>query len=221
MPPAADAILFDLDGTLLDSLSSIALSMNEALASIALPTHETKAYRRFVGDGVRVLAERVLPPSERHRVDELLDAYRPRYRARQLEAPAYDGVQAMLDALAARKIPMAVLTNKPDDLAVEIVGALFAAIPFAHVRGERPSVPKKPDPTQALELARRMGARPERCWFVGDTPTDVQTAKNAGMTAVAVLWGFRPKEELEAAGAARFASSPEALVSMLFEGVSR
>jgi|LNFM01.1.fsa_nt_gb phosphoglycolate phosphatase len=209
-----DAILFDLDGTLLDSLASIGTAMNEALASLSLATHALDAYRHFVGDGVRVLAERVLAESARHRVDELLSAYRPRYRARQLEAPAYDGVREMLAALGARGVPMSVLTNKPDDLAIEIVRSLFDQTRFVVVRGERDGVPKKPDPTQALELARAMDVEPGRCWFVGDTPTDVRTARNAGMQAIAVLWGFRGHDELEQAGASVFVSSPMALVAL-------
>ncbi len=210
-----DAILFDLDGTLLDSLASIATAMNEALDSLSLATHPLDAYRHFVGDGVRTLAERVLGPTQLSHTEALLEAYRPRYRARQLEAPLYDGVSDMLAAFARRGIPMAVLTNKPDDLAREIVAALLPSSLFAIVRGEHAKGPKKPDPAQALEIAAVMGAAPERCWFVGDTPTDVRTAQNAGMLPIAVLWGFRPREELEASGATVFVSHPRELPELL------
>lgn len=212
-----DAILFDLDGTLLDSLASIATAMNEALASLSLPQHSIEAYKHFVGDGVRVLAERVLAPSELPRVDELLTAYRPRYRARQLEAPPYDGVHAMLSAFVSRGVSLSVLTNKPDDLAGEIVRSLFADVPFAVIRGELGAGSKKPDPTQALAIARDVRADPARCWFIGDTPTDVSTARNAGMQCVAVLWGFRGRDELASAGATVFVERPSALVA-LFDG---
>jgi phosphoglycolate phosphatase len=212
-----DAILFDLDGTLLDSLASIGLAMNDALESLALPPHPIDAYKHFVGDGVRVLAERVLAPVEHHRVDELLVAYRPRYRARQLDAPAYEGVRVMLDALGALGISQSVLTNKPDDLAREIVASMLAGVPFAHVRGEREGGPKKPDPAQALEIARAVNATPERCWFIGDTPTDVHTARNAGMQCIAVLWGFRGRDELELAGAEVFVAHPSEIVALASE----
>jgi phosphoglycolate phosphatase len=208
------AILFDLDGTLLDSLHSIATAMNEALEALGLPTHPIEAYKHFVGDGVRTLAERVLPANAQDRIESLLAAYRPRYRARQLEAPAYEGVHAMLEALASRGIALSVLTNKPDDLAGEIVRSLFRSIPFAVVRGERVGGPKKPDPTQALAIAHALGLAPSQCWFVGDTPTDVRTARNAGMPCVAVLWGFRGREELANAGATVFVDYPRELVAL-------
>lgn len=207
--------MFDLDGTLLDSLASIGTAMNEALASLSLPTHPLDSYRHFVGDGVRVLAERVLAKDQHARIDALLVAYRPRYRARQLDAPAYEGVHEMLAALSAKNIPLCVLTNKPDDLAVEIVSALFHETRFAIVRGEREGVAKKPDPTQALELARALDVEPQRCWFIGDTPTDIATAKNAAMHPVAVLWGFRGRDELAQAGANVLISEPMELVRMI------
>ncbi|MBL8681676.1 MAG: HAD family hydrolase [Myxococcales bacterium] len=219
-PTRPAAILFDLDGTLLDSLASIGVAMNEALASLGLPTHPIDAYRRFVGDGVRVLAERVLAPEQHHHIAALLAAYRPLYRARQLDAPAYDGIFEMLSALEAAGIPMCVLTNKPDDLALEIVGALFRETRFVVVRGEREGVPKKPDPTQALELAAAVGVEPASCWFVGDTPTDIATAKNAGMRPIAVLWGFRGRDELERAGAETLVDAPAALVRLALSASS-
>jgi len=212
-----DAILFDLDGTLLDSLASIASAMNEALAALSLAVHPIEAYKHFVGDGVRVLAERVLPASEQHRIDALLEEYKPRYRARQLEAPPYEGVRAMLADLVARGVSLSVLTNKPDDLAGEIVRSLFADVSFAVIRGERAGGSKKPDPTQALAIAREARAEPGQCWFVGDTPTDVHTARNAGMQCVAVLWGFRGRDELERAGASVFVEHPQQLVALLDE----
>jgi phosphoglycolate phosphatase len=215
MAPTPDAILFDLDGTLLDSLGSIGTAMNDALARLSLPPHPLEAYRRFVGDGVRALAERVLSPGERHRADALIEAYRPLYRARQLEAPLYEGIMAMVGRVAAHGVPMAVLTNKPDDLAGEIVGALFAPGTFAITRGERADEPRKPDPTVALALARLMNARPARCWFVGDTPTDIETARAAEMLPVGVAWGFRSREELLAAGARVLVPTPADLVELL------
>lgn len=209
-----DAILFDLDGTLLDSLASIGTAMNDALASLSLPTHPLQSYNHFVGDGVRVLAERVLARSDQHHVEALLRAYRPLYRARQLEAPAYDGVHAMLATLQARGVSLSVLTNKPDDLAREIVATVFGSVRFDVVRGELPGGSKKPDPAQALQIASQINASPERCWFIGDTPTDVHTARNAGMPCVAVLWGFRGRDELAAAGATVFVHAPSEIVAL-------
>jgi phosphoglycolate phosphatase len=218
MDDRPDAILFDLDGTLLDSLDSIGTAMNDALAALSLPAHPLGAYRRFVGDGVRALAERVLAPEERHRADALIEAYRPLYRARQLHAPLYEGIETMVRGLASRGVAMAVLTNKPDDLAGEIVGALFAPGTFAVTRGERADEPRKPDPTVALALARAMKARPASCWFVGDTPTDMKTAIAAGMLPIGVAWGFRPEEELLASGARVMISRPGQLEELVRHG---
>lgn len=213
MPPI-DAVIFDLDGTLADSLADIGEAMNEMLASHGLPTHGLDAYKTFVGEGVENLTRRALPEEQRGELARYLDDYRARY-ARRLanQTRPYPGVPELLDALVERKLALAVLSNKRDDFTVELVRQLFSRWPFRVVRGERAGTPRKPDPTAALEVAAELGVAPAHVAFVGDTAIDIKTARAAGMLAVGVTWGFRPERELEAAGAHVVIRRPEQLLS--------
>ncbi len=204
-----DSVIFDLDGTLVDSLADIANAMNDVLRERNLPTHGLDAYRRFVGEGVRRLVERATAPSARHLRDELVAAFRARYVPHMLdESRPYAGVAELLRDLGHRGITMAVLSNKPHDATLAMVQALFPDASFAVVRGHREGEPTKPDPKVALEIAGRLGSPPERCAFVGDTKTDMRTAVAAGMVPIGVLWGFRDAEELLANGATHLATRP-------------
>jgi phosphoglycolate phosphatase len=207
-------LIFDLDGTLLDSLGDIGGAMNEALAARGWPSHPITDYLRMVGEGIEMLARRAAPKGED--ITGLVDQYRARYRARmEHETRPYEGVADLLDALAERKVPMAVLSNKKDDFTVELVKRQLARWPFVAVRGEREGVPRKPDPGAALELAAELRLRPSEIAFVGDTPIDVKTALAAGMLPVAVLWGFRTRAELSAAGARHLLTRPGELMALL------
>lgn len=187
--------IFDLDGTLLDSLGDIAAAMNRTLAARGFPTHPLDAYRLFIGDGVQKLAERALPASARAESASVVEAYQQDYAEHLLEnTTPYEGIPALLDALSARGLPMAVLSNKPDAATRKLVAALLGRWQFRAVAGERPGIPRKPDPTAALGLAAAMGVPPADVSFVGDTLVDVKTARAAGMRAVGVLWGFRASE---------------------------
>jgi phosphoglycolate phosphatase len=209
-------LIFDLDGTLLDSIADIGGAMNDALAARGFPAHEMSAYLQMVGEGVETLALRALPKDAHVDVTEFVAAYRVRYAERmEANTKPYDGIPAMLDALAARGLPMAVLSNKREDFTVELVRRQLSKWRFVEVRGERRGVPRKPDPTAALELARVLGVAPKDCAFVGDTPIDVQTAIAAGMQPVAVLWGFRGHDELHRAGARTLLTHPRDLISLL------
>ena len=206
-------MIFDLDGTLADSLSDIGGAMNEALLARGLSAHPLEAYRQFVGEGVEVLAQRAAPGLAPAAITGLVDAYRARYAARiDAQTRPYDGVPAMLDALVAARVPLAVLSNKRDDFTLELVRRLFGRWPFADVRGERVGVPRKPDPTAALEIALSFGVPPADCAFVGDTAIDIRTALAAKMIPIGVLWGFRGADELRAAGARRLLSHPRELL---------
>ncbi len=196
------AVLFDLDGTLLDSIEDIGDAMNAVLSERGHPVHTMRAYRTLVGEGARELARRALPAHARHDVDDTLGRYKAHYRANLVvKSKPYDGVPEMLEALARASIVMAIVTNKPHDVAVEIVARVFAPRTFAIVLGQRDGEPHKPDPHVALSVARELGADPSETWFVGDTDTDMRTASNAGMRAMGVTWGFRDRDELEANGA--------------------
>lgn len=210
-------IIFDLDGTLVDSLEDLADSMNAVLASRGFPTHPVAPYQRFVGDGIATLVRRALPSTDRG--DDLIAScvleMRQEYAGRQLaKTRPYPGVAELLRSLAERGLKTAVFSNKPDGPTREVVAALFAAHPFDAVRGARPDAPLKPDPTVALQLAGENGEAPEETVYVGDTDTDMLTGQRAGMFTVGVTWGFRGEEELRASGADSIVHKPLELLRL-------
>lgn len=212
------AVLFDLDGTLLNTLEDLADSTNTALAALAFPPHPVDAYRTFVGDGIRNLALRALPEGQRDdaTVERCIDLTRAEYGRRwDARTRPYPGVPEMLDALVRLGVQMAILSNKPDAATREVVAKLLPRWQFDVVRGAREGVPLKPDPDPALEVARDLGAAPADVLYLGDTNTDMQTARAAGMRAVGALWGFRTAEELQAAGARDLVARPEGLLELL------
>ena len=212
------AIVFDLDGTLLDTLEDLAAAVNRVLASHDFPTHHVDAYRYFVGDGARTLFERVLP--ERHRSEELLEAcleeFREDYgRNWNVRTRPYPGIESLLHALVARGTRLAVLSNKPHELTLKCVEGILPHWTFEEVLGQRPGVPKKPDPAGARELIARMKLAPGAFLYLGDTATDMRTATAAGMLAVGALWGFRTAEELASNGARHLVAHPLEVVPLL------
>ncbi len=209
------ALIFDLDGTLADSLTEIADAMNGALLAHRLPTFATDAYRLMVGEGMRVLAKRAIGKADVP-VESVLEVYQAKYHQNEhAKTWPYPGIDVLLEALARRKVPMAVLSNKPDRLTKSLVAQRFGTIPFVSVRGEQEGVPRKPDPAAAFELALALNVLPANIGFVGDTAIDMNTAKAAGMTGIGVLWGFRDRAELVGAGARHILSTPEELLPLL------
>ncbi len=209
-------VLFDLDGTLLDTLEDLADSTNRCLARLGFPGHPVEAYRYFVGDGLANLALRTLPAERRDptTVQALQELFNGDYREHWADKTRpYEGIAGLLDGLAARGRPMAVLSNKPHAFTVEMVGHFFSAWRFAAVFGARESHPRKPDPAAALEAGGQMGLAPAQVLYAGDTRTDMETARNAGMFAVGVLWGFRPRAELEQSGAQALVARPAELLA--------
>ena len=209
------AVLFDLDGTLLNTLADIAGAMNTALASFGLPAWERDAYRFLVGNGARILAERAV--RERTELtDRVLEVYQREYKGRLLEETRpYDGIPEMLRQMTARGIPLAVFSNKPDADTRKIIAHFFPEIPFVHVQGQLPDVPRKPDPTGAKAIAAEMGVPPERFFYAGDTSVDMECARRAGMIPVGVLWGFRTFTELQGSGAEHLIARPDELTRLL------
>ena len=198
-------VIFDLDGTLADSLGDIASAMNRTLRAHGFPEHPVSAYRTFVGEGVRRLVARALPPGAEAAQERFLAAYQADYAEHLLDQTRlFPGIARVLDVLAAAGVPVAVLSNKPDAPTRRMVDALCGRWSFRAVVGERPGVPRKPDPASALALADALAAPPDRVALVGDTGVDMLTARAASMRPVGVLWGFRPQEVLatgvEAAG---------------------
>ena len=211
-------VIFDLDGTLLDTLADIGNSANEVLRKLGAPEHPLAAYRDFVGSGVRVLMERILPP-ELHTpevCDKCVARFAEIYDQRwNRDSQPYAGVVSLLEELTVRQIPMAVLSNKPQRFTEACVAHYFGRWKFAAVVGQRDGVPRKPDPTSALEIARQIGVAPESCLYLGDTNIDMETARSAGMYPVGAAWGFRSVTELKQSGAAAIAYHPCDVLSML------
>lgn len=221
VPHAPRAVIFDLDGTLLDTLDDLADSGNAALAKLGLPGHETDAYRLFVGLGVGELALRMLPEAARDeatvaRAVELLVA---EYTARWKDKTRpYEGVPEMLEELRALGLPLCVLSNKPQNFTEASVRLFFPGFPFRLVRGATQEVPRKPHPAGALAIAGGLGLAPGAFWLVGDSSTDMKTARGAGMLPVGVLWGFRSRAELEQSGAALLIARPGELAGCVRQG---
>jgi phosphoglycolate phosphatase len=210
-------VLFDMDGTLVDSLSDIASSMNHVLAAHAMPTHPIDAYRTLVGEGASQLVWRAIPERERARAHEqLLAEYKARYRGHLIvESRPYEGIEALLEGLEARAIAKAVVTNKPRAAAAQIVERLLGRFRWASVEGQVDGVPHKPDPTMALAAASACAIDPACCFFVGDSSIDMETARRASMIAVGCTWGFRAREELVSSGAAHLIDHPRDLLALL------
>lgn len=209
------AAIFDLDGTLIDSLADLADSANAMLASYGFATHNVDAYRYFVGDGSRKLMERCLPAekaADSDFVDEALARYTAIYAEHtQDKTCLYDGIAEMLAKLKKLNIPMGICTNKHQSAADEIVKAMFPDDYFKTVMGDKTGLPRKPDPKKVLMMAKDYGVVQQEVAYFGDTSVDMETAVNAGFLPIGVLWGFRPKEELLATGAKVLLAHPQEL----------
>lgn len=217
-PTQFPAVVFDLDGTLLDTLADIADAMNSVLSAHGFPTHPLDAYRTFVGDGVRTLATRTIPAERRDEADidrftaQMRDAYAANWDNKT--AP-YDGIAAMLDTLVERGVRLAILSNKPHDFTELCVQKLLPRWTFDVVLGHKDGIPLKPDPGGAIEMARLLGLAPGDILYVGDSGMDMTAATAAGMFPLGVLWGFRSRQELLENGARGLCSVPSDIVSFL------
>jgi phosphoglycolate phosphatase len=215
------AFIFDLDGTLLNSLEDIAQSCNVVLRRHNWPEHPLPAYRQMVGRGFDYLVRSALPADvlaelAPEGLRPLVEEARAWYGGHMCEhTRPYDGLDGALQALCAGGRVLAVLSNKPDELTTDLVRRYFPGIPFALVRGARPGVPLKPDPAAPREMLAALGLAAKDACYVGDSDVDVYTARNAGMTAVGAGWGFRGAAELEAAGAACVLDAPGRLAELL------
>lgn len=203
-------IIFDLDGTLLDTLADLADSANYTMEQMGYPTHPLDSYRYFVGNGVPKLLERCLPENKRteeniHTARTIFANYYNVHFADKTRP--YDGINELLDRLKAAGVKMAVASNKSHEFTVSLVKRFFGNA-FNMVQGGKANVPKKPAPDVAYGIMNRLRAVPENTYFAGDSNVDMYTAKNAGIKAIGCLWGFRTKEELLNGGADFLAESP-------------
>lgn len=213
MKPTVSGMIFDLDGTLIASLEDLADAVNTALAAHALPRHPLEPFKYFVGDGMNNLVLRACPEGCPEDVVASVFARAKREYGENwaVTTRLYDGVLPMLERLANAGVPLAVLTNKPHEFTREVVEHFLPGISFTVVRGNTGDGKAKPDPAPAREIAARMGLAPERIGLMGDSRTDMDTAVNANMLPIGVLWGFRPERELLEHGARVIIARPEEL----------
>lgn len=210
-------VLFDLDGTLLDTLQDIAAAANHALESLGLPTHPVPAYRHMVGSGVNVLIQRMLPPDKRGQAtsEVALALYRKHYNVHMNDfTRPYPGILEMLAKLKAASVQMGVLSNKTDARVQEMVAHYFPNT-FEIAMGLRPEFSEKPDPASTLHMLQALGAQKQNTLYCGDSDIDMQTAHNAGLAGCGVAWGFRGEEELKNAGATFIAQNTDELYHII------
>ena len=211
-------VIFDLDGTLVDSLDDIADSMNKVLRAHGFPVHATDRYREFVGRGMTNLVIRALPEDARDdtRITVCRDAMLVEYGANYLnKTRPYDGIIDMLTELTRLNIETAVFSNKVDHYTKKIMAELFSRCNFAVVLGSGPELPEKPDPKGVLAISSLLGVPPGDLVYVGDSDVDMQTARNAGTHPAGALWGFRTREELIANGAEFLLGHPMDLLAVV------
>lgn len=205
------AVIFDLDGTLTNTLEDIAEAMNLALRACGLPEWETDEYRYLVGNGAKILAQRAVRDRQ-DLADKVQELYQRRYETHnRVHTRPYPGVTELLKRLAGRGIPVCVLSNKPHEDTKQVLAYFFPEIPFSVILGQTDRFPVKPDPAGALWIAEQLKLAPSDFLYLGDTAVDMTCACRAGMHPVGVLWGFREAEELTGSGAERLIASPEEL----------
>lgn len=213
------ACIFDLDGTLTDTLESLAYSVKETLREMGLAEITTEQCRKFVGDGAKVLMERALKAAgeqDLSRLEESLSIYRRIFDANcTYHVTPYQGIFPVLEQLRKAGVRLAVLSNKPHEQAVKVVREIFGAGVFDYVSGQQEKIRKKPDPAGVRHIMEILQVRPEDCLYVGDSEVDVQTGRNAGVKTVTVTWGFRTREELKSAGAGTLIESPDELLQYI------
>lgn len=210
------AVIFDLDGTLLNTLGDLRAATNHALEVRGLPPHSMEEIRQFIGNGIRLLICRAMPEgTPEAEIDAALDDFKAYYAAHIHDRTVpYDGIPQLLTALRKRGIKVAVLSNKIDSASQQLIEYFFPGKTDV-VFGEHVGVPRKPDPTSCRMVMQRLGVQPEQVLYVGDSGTDMQTAKNAGLYAVGVTWGFRSKEVLLEYGADILVHRPEQILQIL------
>lgn len=210
------AVIFDLDGTLLNTLGDLRAATNHALEVRGLPPHSMEEIRQFIGNGIRLLICRAMPEgTPEAEIDAALDDFKAYYAAHIHDRTVpYDGIPQLLTALRKHGIKVAVLSNKIDSASQQLIEYFFPGKTDV-VFGEHVGVPRKPDPTSCRMVIQQLGVQPEQVLYVGDSGTDMQTAKNAGLYAVGVTWGFRSKEVLLKYGADVLVHRPEQILQIL------
>lgn len=213
-----EAIVFDLDGTLLNTLNDLGNAVNRVLSQHGFPAHKLDKYRYFVGDGAKMLVIRALPEHQRNEkvIDTCLQDFKNDYGQHwNVETSLYDGIPDMLDKLSSRRIKLAILSNKPHEFTIRCVTEFLSKWIFDVVLGQQTSIPLKPHPAAAFEVADRMNIPVSSFLYLGDSAVDMQTAVAAGMYPVGAMWGFRSPEELKENGAKALLQYPSDIFTLL------
>ena len=210
------AVLFDMDGTVLDTLDDLCDSINHSLAEFSLPQVSREHVRQCLGNGPAFLVSHSIPAGSSPELEaDVLAFYKPWYDAHCLIKTApYEGILPMMQSLKEQGLRLAIISNKPDRAVQELSDAFFPGLLELSV-GESPSVRRKPAPDTVLTAASQIGLSVDQCVYVGDSEVDLQTARNAGMDCISVTWGFRDEAQLIEAGASVLVRTPEELESLL------
>lgn len=213
------ACIFDLDGTLTDTLESLTYSVNGTLRELGFSDITSEQCKSFVGNGARYLIEQALIVSGDEKlvhIEEAMQAYGRIFKKNcTYKVAPYEGIVELLEALKASGVKLAVLSNKPHLQTIDVVKTFFGEDTFIYVQGQKEGVPRKPDPTAALRIADMMGIEPQECIYIGDSEVDVQMGNAAGMESVGVTWGFRTKEVLEQNNAKHTINVPSQLLGIV------
>lgn len=210
-------IIFDLDGTLLDTIDDLSESMNEVLKTYNYPTFTSEEYKLKIGGGFRGLVLNSFPEyTDLDRIDEAIILFSNIYHTRYLnKTKPYEGIDYILDELNDMGLKLGINSNKKDEYTNNLTNKFFERIPFIAIYGERDGISKKPDPTAALDIIKLMQLKPEELLYIGDSMVDIMTAKNSGIDSVGVLWGFRSYEELSKYGANYIISDPKEILEII------
>lgn len=211
------ACIFDLDGTLINSLKDIAISMNIVLKKLNFKEHSIERYRDFIGDGSAILVKNALPSNTDEETSKLalkyfIETYESETKSNTFP---YDGIYELLEELEKLDIKLAILSNKPHKFTLEYKELLFKENKFLEVHGQKKDVLPKPHPIGAINIAASLNISSADIFYIGDTPTDIKTAQGAKMKSIGVAWGFRPKEELVKQGADYIANTPNDILEIL------
>ena len=211
-------VIFDLDGTLVDSIADLTVAVNQALEKCGWPLHTADEYRRMVGDGVMKLFERALPEGERTQtnVERIRDLFIPFYEIHNTDlSRPYNGIVELLTQLKERGVRLAVASNKYHSATLKIIDHFFGHIGFELILGNREGVARKPDPAIVNEILDTLGVARQDVLYVGDTSVDMHTARNARVDCVGVSWGFRPKVELQQHNPLSVIDNPQQILDFL------
>ena len=209
-------IIFDLDGTLIQSLLGIATALNSALAAHQLPTHSTDAVRSFIGDGSHTLCARAMTDQSEDTIENVHQSFLKEYsNAWKNGTLLFEGIQELIHSLKSMQCSLSILSNKPQSFTTEIVDYFFPDKPFDLVIGQREGIAKKPDPSGVHEILGELGKSSNNSVLVGDSTVDIVTARNAGIGSIAVTWGYHDIGQLNSVSPKHTASSVEQLIAIL------